>query len=354
MLLKIGELAKRTGLTVRTLHHYDAIKLLRPSVRSEAGYRLYNRADIERLHRIQALRRMDLSLADIASLLEGDGSDLQTVIAQQIVLLDRQARRTLALRDRLQRLHAELAGKEEPELSDWLVTLEMMVMYDKYFTPDELVTLRQLTSRLNKSLSAQSTALVAEIRDLMDRKVPPESSEAQALAAPWMALMNERMGGDMRLIRKLDAMHRNEPAVQVLTGVDGAMIDYMSTAFMEYRFARYAKYLSAEEMSGMRSKFASYRKHWMDLAADTREQMERDPDPFSAPAQALFARWVAVSREVWGPERATQDKVRLAHASEPDILIGTGVTPEMVAFLAQGIPYLIEQQAKQTGHIHEQ
>lgn len=51
MLLKVGELAKRTGLTVRALHHYDAIKLLCPSARSAAGYRLYNRADIERLYR---------------------------------------------------------------------------------------------------------------------------------------------------------------------------------------------------------------------------------------------------------------------------------------------------------------
>jgi len=50
MLLKISELARRTGLTVRTLHHYDAIGLLRPSARSSAGYRLYDRSDIKRLH----------------------------------------------------------------------------------------------------------------------------------------------------------------------------------------------------------------------------------------------------------------------------------------------------------------
>ena len=46
MLLKVGELAKQTGLTVRALHHYDDIGLLQPSVRSDAGYRLYTRKDI--------------------------------------------------------------------------------------------------------------------------------------------------------------------------------------------------------------------------------------------------------------------------------------------------------------------
>jgi DNA-binding transcriptional MerR regulator len=69
MLLKIGELAKRTGLTVRALHHYDAIGLLSPSARSDAGYRLYNEADIARLHRILALRRFGLALADIGTTL---------------------------------------------------------------------------------------------------------------------------------------------------------------------------------------------------------------------------------------------------------------------------------------------
>jgi DNA-binding transcriptional MerR regulator len=47
--LKVGELAQRTGLTVRTLHHYDAIGLLRPSLHTEAGYRLYTAGDIARL-----------------------------------------------------------------------------------------------------------------------------------------------------------------------------------------------------------------------------------------------------------------------------------------------------------------
>ncbi|WP_263404975.1 MerR family DNA-binding transcriptional regulator [Pseudomonas aeruginosa] len=55
MLLKVGELAKQTGLTVRALHHYDDIGLLQPSARSDAGYRLYTPKDITRLHQIQAL-----------------------------------------------------------------------------------------------------------------------------------------------------------------------------------------------------------------------------------------------------------------------------------------------------------
>jgi MerR family transcriptional regulator, thiopeptide resistance regulator len=74
MLLKVGELAKRAGLTVRALHHYDDIGLLRPSARSDAGYRLYDRNDIARLHQIQALRRFGVALSDIGAFLASPGA----------------------------------------------------------------------------------------------------------------------------------------------------------------------------------------------------------------------------------------------------------------------------------------
>ena len=52
----VGELAARAGLTVRTLHHYEQLGLLRPASRSDAGYRRYGEADVLRLHRVLALR----------------------------------------------------------------------------------------------------------------------------------------------------------------------------------------------------------------------------------------------------------------------------------------------------------
>lgn len=69
-MLKVGELAARAGLTVRTLHHYDSIGLLSPSARSDAGYRLYDRDDVARLQQIQALRAFGMALADIGAYLD--------------------------------------------------------------------------------------------------------------------------------------------------------------------------------------------------------------------------------------------------------------------------------------------
>ncbi|WP_306471447.1 MerR family transcriptional regulator, partial [Escherichia coli] len=125
-LLKVGELARRSGITVRTLHHYDSIGLLVPSARSDAGYRLYNRADITRLHHIQALRRMGVSLAEVGAILARSGLALPAVIEQQIAMLDQQLAQIAALRGRLQYMHAQLSAGHEPELNDWLTTLELM------------------------------------------------------------------------------------------------------------------------------------------------------------------------------------------------------------------------------------
>ncbi|HYD59875.1 MAG TPA: MerR family transcriptional regulator [Noviherbaspirillum sp.] len=343
MLLKIGELAKRTGLTVRTLHHYDDIKLLCPSARSDAGYRLYNRKDIERLHRIQALRRMDLSLAEIGALLENDGAGLQQVIEQQIALLDRQAAKTIELRDRLKALLERVAHNEEPDLPDWLVTLEMMAMYDKYFTSEEVAKLREIKAQENRTEITESMALIADIRALMDSRVPPESEETQALSIPWMALADRRMDGDARLIRKVDRMHRYEPVAQALTGVDGAMIDYMARASLTYRVSIYGKYLSEDELRSMPERFMAHRLRIMDLTSELAEMVARGGDPRSAEGQELSARWFELSVDLWGRDPEVHMKVRAAHLNEPYLLVGTGFNRDMLDFLHAGIGWLVEQ-----------
>jgi len=71
--LKVGELAKRTGLTIRTLHHYDEIGLLKPSLHTGAGHRLYTAADIARLQQVLSLRQLGFSLEQVRDCLDRPG-----------------------------------------------------------------------------------------------------------------------------------------------------------------------------------------------------------------------------------------------------------------------------------------
>jgi DNA-binding transcriptional MerR regulator len=66
----VGDLAKLTGITVRALHHYDEIGLVRPSQRPPAGYRLYDDADVHRLQQVMLFRELGLPLDDIAAAID--------------------------------------------------------------------------------------------------------------------------------------------------------------------------------------------------------------------------------------------------------------------------------------------
>jgi DNA-binding transcriptional MerR regulator len=79
----VGDVARLAGVTVRTLHHYDRIGLLRPAVRSAAGYRGYDHDDLVRLQRILAYRELGFGLDDVAALLDDPDADPITRLRHQ-------------------------------------------------------------------------------------------------------------------------------------------------------------------------------------------------------------------------------------------------------------------------------
>jgi DNA-binding transcriptional MerR regulator len=84
----VKEVEKLTGVTVRTLHHYDAIGLLKPTRVTEAGYRLYDEAALERLYLILFFREMGLSLQEIGEILCAPDFDRNRILQQQIHLME--------------------------------------------------------------------------------------------------------------------------------------------------------------------------------------------------------------------------------------------------------------------------
>ncbi|WP_299446671.1 MerR family transcriptional regulator [uncultured Phycicoccus sp.] len=89
MELTVGQVAGTFGVTVRTLHHYDAIGLVVPSARSHAGYRLYTDADLVRLSTVVTYRRLGLALGEVRALLDGDGSAAEHLRRQREVVISR-------------------------------------------------------------------------------------------------------------------------------------------------------------------------------------------------------------------------------------------------------------------------
>jgi len=93
----VGELARLSGVTVRTLHHYDRIGLLRPSERTPAGYRSYDVRDLDRLQQVLVYRELGFPLEEVATLLDDPGADPAEHLRRQHRLLRKRLARTEAM-----------------------------------------------------------------------------------------------------------------------------------------------------------------------------------------------------------------------------------------------------------------
>lgn len=103
----VSQVSELTGVSVRTLHHYDAIGLLKPTRVTEAGYRLYDDSALERLHMILLFRELDFALEDIRQILDTPGFDPMKALEKQIALLEEKQARLEAVIRQAKRIKAE-------------------------------------------------------------------------------------------------------------------------------------------------------------------------------------------------------------------------------------------------------
>lgn len=233
--LKVGQLAKRTGLTVRTLHHYDEIGLLRASSRTPAGHRLYGPADIERLQQIASLRQLGLGLPDVAECLDGDGASVNEVLARHIAFLRQRIDSETQLVTKLEGiLEQSSAGK--PLSSDQLLeTIEMTNLFDRYYSPEQLSHLRTRAREVGPERIQDAQTEWAELFASLDaarlKGLAPDSDEVRPLAEKAQALIAEFTGGNAGIRASLGRMVEEErPTMHALWGVSEELGAYVQEA----------------------------------------------------------------------------------------------------------------------------
>lgn len=337
MLLTVGELARRCGMTVRTLHHYDAIGLLRPASRSGAGYRLYARADIERLHRIQALRQLGLSLTDIGTALSGPQQPLADVVDRQIAQIDRELAEAANLRERLVYLRAQLANGQSPDLADWLDTLELMTMYEKYFSPEEL---KALPLHTDPDVLAQWSVLISAVQSAMDRGATKDDAEVQMLALRWMTMVERGTGNNPDFLMRLHAINESEPTARTQSGITQALQAFVEESVVAARLAIFAHYLDAPEMERMRANYGKQMYAWPMLIADLRKAMAQDTPANEPSVQQMARRWMELFRAYAGDSAVTHARIREAYAKEPELRSGSSVDDTLLGYVREALASL--------------
>ncbi|WP_214105101.1 MerR family transcriptional regulator [Acrocarpospora catenulata] len=200
----IGELAEATGLTIRTLHHYDEIGLVSATERTDAGHRRYTEADLRRLYHVRGLRQLGLSLEEIGVALGRETGDLRDLLRAQLAVLDVQANRIAEMKDQIRGLveHADPEGM--------LKTLELMSVAENYLSREQRDTLARRRAELGaekvEDLRAEWLAVVQELRRHVVGGTPPDDPQVRDLARRWTAVGKAFDTGDERVGAGAQAM----------------------------------------------------------------------------------------------------------------------------------------------------
>jgi DNA-binding transcriptional MerR regulator len=233
-LWRVGELAKRTGVSIRTLHWYEEIGLLSPSQRTEAGHRLYAAEDLGRLQQIRSLRQLGFSLDEIRECLGNGQFSPQQVIRLHLGRLDREIELQQRLRARLEGLAARYGAAESVSAEEFIETIEAMTMMEKYFTKEQLQELEQRKGVLGadeiQAVEHEWPELLAKVRTEMANNTDPTDPRVQALAKRWMELLQAFSGGNREIEKSAATMYRGEPGVSQQYGVDPNMFPYIQKA----------------------------------------------------------------------------------------------------------------------------
>jgi len=208
-MLRVGRLAELTGLTVRTLHHYDELGLVRPSHRTSAGYRLYDDADVERLYRVIALRQLGLPLERIAEVLD-DATSLESTLEAHDRLLAEQISALQSVRARIGVSLSSVRARTSSSADLLDVIREVMTMDETmahYFDAEQMAELARRRETVGDERIAQVEnrwpSLIAEVDAAIAEGVEPSSPRAVALAVEWMGLLEEFHGNDPGLKESL-------------------------------------------------------------------------------------------------------------------------------------------------------
>ena len=231
--LRVGQVAKQTGISVRTLHYYDELGLLRPSRRSEAGYRLYMASDIARLQQIRSLQQLGCSLAEVQECLTRPDCSLVRTLDLQISRLTEQIALQQRLRSRIEAITVRLRCAENVSVEELLQTMEAMTRMDHYYTPEQqqYLRLRRETVGEERIREIETTGwprLIEEVRAAVDNDLDPAGEQAQALAQRWLALVQEFTGGDPGIERSLGTMYEQEQPTDIHPSMDPRMLEYMA------------------------------------------------------------------------------------------------------------------------------
>jgi DNA-binding transcriptional MerR regulator len=215
---RVQEFSDLTGVTVRALHHYDRLGLLRPR-RTGSRYRLYGRQELERLEQIVALKFIGIPLQQIRAILDRSPSSLQDALRIQRTALEKKR----ALLDRaihgINEAEQSFAAGGQPDAAILKRIIEVIEMQtnnewiEKYYSPEAWTRIRDIHPGWSPELQGKAYQewldLFRDVETALDED--PSGERGQALGERWKALEIAYTCGDSEIADGLNRMYADRP-----------------------------------------------------------------------------------------------------------------------------------------------
>jgi len=236
----IKEFASLTGTTVRTLHHYDRICLLRPSGRRPNGYRVYTQHDLLWLEQITALKFLGLSLREIKRILENPALSVEKSLRVQAAIIAEEARRLEGAARAVRQVIRQLETGQKVNFKKVITIIQEIQMSEetkknwaeRFYTPEEMKEFEEVgrgyTPEQMEAYQKKWAALIEEVKRNLD--TDPAGPVGQDLARRWQALFDEAYGGRPNLRRRIGEAYRSGAVPAEYQMISPELWEFMSKA----------------------------------------------------------------------------------------------------------------------------
>lgn len=216
---RVKEFAELAGITVRALHHYDRLGLLKPQ-RTEAGYRMYSLGDLQRLEQVVALKFLGIPLKQIKALLDRDTLELSDTLRRQRRVLEDKRRLLDSAISAIWDAERSIRPGRQPDTALLKKIIEVIEMQNntdwakKYYNEKALGKIEQgkqgWSPELQERVTREWTELFRDVEAAIARGENPAGKAAQALGARWKKLMEGFTGGDPEVSAGLNRLYADQ------------------------------------------------------------------------------------------------------------------------------------------------
>ena len=241
--MTVGEVARKMGVTVRTLQYYDKEGLLSPSAESEGGRRLYTDKDLVMLHQIVSLKSLGFSLEDIKGRLISleTPADVANALTEQADDIRKKIEQLTSSLSAIEQLKAEVLQMQTVNFKKYAdIIINLQMKNDSYYLIKRFDddTLDHIRSRFNKESGLdfmdRFNRLSDEIVQLQKENVPPESDKCQQVVKEYWNLIMEFTNGDMSMLPKLMEVGNIDTATNAWEERQKIVNDYLDPALQVY------------------------------------------------------------------------------------------------------------------------